>query len=225
MADAEGITALLCSRRYNRYRVQDRGQVHATVAEAMEAAKPITLVGYWGVPTDTGSRMDQKAGKAALQRIEDIAGKVRESYSPGARVTLIISDTHAALNGALEGWSEDYIRGIEALARTYQDIATVRMSALLAGGTCSPPEAGFAKDPVLKATLLEGARRHYHGQPEEGARRYFETRIAEASVIERKFAGSLFFTYNPPCYSELFPKLPTLFLYAGAEGSKPPWIG
>ena len=129
------------------------------------------------------------------------------------------------MNGYCENEFRTYISGIKELFAEFENIDYIVLSDLRAQNELMLiNEIDFESHPELHKKLLLGAQKLFRGDPKLGIEIYTRTRVQESRMIEQLFPNSIFFTYNHPVYSPLFPNMPILHLYSGKGTSKPPWL-
>jgi len=222
MTLAKRVALKLRSRKYNRHKNKDFDKLMQSVQYFVEKNKPVHVVGYWGVCDKRGvceRDMD------SLEVLNGINLSVKEIYELGIRFTFIIADSHAEMNGYTESEFSSYISGIKNLFDRYENVDYVLLSDLRKeidfGGVDG---VVFSPNPILDKMLLSGANRLFKGDPVEGIKLYVKTRVSETMIFDKKFPNSIFFTYNHPAYTTLFPKMSVLHLYSGSGTTKPPWL-
>jgi L-tyrosine isonitrile synthase len=195
------------------------------VAQAVKLREPIPFVLYWG----KGPRAEvANPDRECLDYLASFAARIKSVYDKGAHIRLVLTDTHAALNGhsAQETaryhgqiTAEAHLRGFE----TYSlgELTSARIE-LVPAENCPPPS-----DTILQQ-LAASAARWYRGggTPEQGARQYYMMNMMERQVIELSFPSSIFVTFNGREQRELFPeKLPIFYMYSLRRGtSVKPWF-
>jgi hypothetical protein len=104
------------------------------IARAVALTKSVPFILYWG----QGPRSALAAADTqCLDFIKRLADRVAEVHEPGASITLILTDTHARLNGYLQGCVETYFAAMDGAARQ-RGFSTCRLSKVVAehrGGT------------------------------------------------------------------------------------------
>jgi L-tyrosine isonitrile synthase len=226
LADAANVLRAFNTWTFKREQPSDPELLLRVAAEAIAARKPIPFLLYWGKgPRHAVAPPDQRC----LDFLASLAERVRGAYAPGAAMRLILTDTHAELNG----------HTAQNIAKYYDDI---RSEAQLRGfDTCllgqlvkSAGSLATAAplDDVVSAKMLESliasAQKWYRGDatPEEGAVAYLRMNLIEQRVVERAFPNSIFVTFNGSQLRPLFPRqLPIFYMYSLKRGvAVKPWF-
>src|SRR5437899_4608147 len=126
-----------------------------------------------------------------------LVDRVGEVYQPGATVTLVCTDTHAALNGHSAQSIREYFDDITAVSRPCC-FETRWLSELLRGVEIGPESDLEQPSPEMLSKLSETAMKWFRGQGtiEEGALRYYQLNMVEKRVVEFLFPRSIFVTFN-----------------------------
>jgi L-tyrosine isonitrile synthase len=175
------------------------------IARAMASAKPVPFVLYWGKgPRSTLAPADTQC----LDFIQKLADRVAEAHDPGASITLVLTDTHARLNGYSQSSVGAYFAAIDGAARQ-RGFSTCRLSKVVAEHRATMAHEKNT-DPIEHGTLAAltaSARKWYRGvgSPEEGARKYYRMNLREKRAVEKAFAHSIFITFNGSTLRSLFP--------------------
>jgi hypothetical protein len=195
-------------------------------AEAVAAQAPVPFVLYWG----KGPRREPAEPESeCLDFLAALTARVRNAYAPGAALTLILTDTHAELNGHLREDIQHYFDALKPLA-AQRGFATTWLGPLIkAAGppsTAAPLEEAVSAD--LLTALTESAEKWYRGvgAPADGALSYLRMNLIEQRVVERAFPRSIFVTFNGSSLRSLFPRqLPIFYMYSLRRGvAIKPWF-
>lgn len=211
---------------FKREQPSDPNLMLQVIAAAIERQEPVPFVLYWG----KGPK--EKAGPPENQCLDFLAGlasRVKGVYEHGAALRLVLTDTHAELNGHSRQRIEQYFEEITWLAEQ-RDISTCWMGDLIkaAGNlaTAAPLEDIVPEDALSKLTA--SATKWYQGQgtPQQGALTYLRMNLIEQRVIERAFPETIFVTFNGSELRFLFPKqMPIFYMYSLRRGSSvKPWF-
>jgi len=196
------------------------------VEEAMRAGCPIPFVLYWG----RGERTElSSAERLCFRYLTEMVRRITGAYAPGAAITLVLTDTHAALNGYCSASSDSYFAAVSAEASSHR-FTTCRLSELVKYGDAVSDLICLEAEPpshVLDA-LIASAQRHYRGggEAETGALRYFRCNMREKHAVEQAFPSAIFITFNGRDMRSLFPDgMPIFFMYSVRRGvSAKPWF-
>lgn len=227
VVSADAILRAFNTWAFKREQPSDPQLMTRTVAESAARGEPVSFVLYWG----KGPRAN--AGEpevACLDYLATLARRVREVYPPGASIGLILTDTHAALNGHVQASIEQYFTeiGAEAMARGFSTQLLSELTASAeAAGVCHVDE-GDAPDEVMLERLSGSAGKWYRGEgtAREGAIKYFQMNMIEKRAVEFAFPRSIFVTFNGSELRCLFPdNLPVFYMYSLRRGfSVKPWF-
>ena len=211
---------------FKREQPSDPQLMLQVIATAIKAQEPIPFVLYWG----KGPRHEMAAPETAcLDFLSALVSRVRSVYKHGAAIKLILTDTHAELNGHARHNIHAYFDEIE-LAAKQRGFETCLLSHLVkAAGVIRP---AVPLDEVVTAqtlaSLVASAQKWYRGNatPEEGALTYLRMNLIEQRAVEHAFPRSIFVTFNGSDLRCLFPtKLPIFYMYSLRRGvSVKPWF-
>jgi hypothetical protein len=196
------------------------------IARAHARQAPISFMMYWGKGLRSALATPEFV---CLDYLDSMISRVVDVYEPGAQMTLVFTDTHAALNGHSPSSIHAYFQDLELAARERQFNTCLLSSLVNAPGLLPevmpepemPPEEVLAELRVSAAKWFKG-----DGTPEEGAIRYFQANMVERKVIERAFPQSIFITFNGSQLKSLFPEtLPIFYMFSLRHGiSDKPWF-
>jgi hypothetical protein len=209
---------------FKREQPSDLGLLTRFTTRAVMRQEPLSFVLYWG----KGPRSEiQSCDVQCLDYLALLTARVKSTYGRGAAVSLVLTDTHASLNGHPAHQVTSYFAEIERAAQTRGFDCYLLSELTEAAGRsvrvedCEPSEETLAE-------LVRSAMRWYRGEgtPEEGAKRYYDMNMVEKQVIELFFPSSIFVTFNGREHRDLFPdKLPIFFMYSLKRGtSVKPWF-
>jgi len=196
------------------------------VADAVAAQEPIRFVLYWG----KGPR--HEVGNPEFQCLDFLVAmtaRLRAVYAPGAALTLILTDTHAELNGHAKEDIDRYFADVTSVARQ-RGMETCRLGPLVkaAGHLATAVPVEETVSPETLSMLLASAQKWYHGSgtAQDGALAYLRINLIEQRVVERAFPNSIFITFNGSDLRALFPRqLPIFYMYSLRRGvAVKPWF-
>lgn len=210
---------------FKREQPSDLALLKRFAMRALLRQEPLPFVLYWGKgPRSTIAAPDIHC----LDYLVSLAARVKATYDKGALISLILTDTHAALNGHLERETAQYHGEIahEARKRGFEHYSLSELTAaagdLVRAEDCPTPSAQILEQ------LAGSATRWYRGEgtAEDGARRYYKMNMVEKRVIELFFSASVFVTFNGSEHRELFPdRLPIFYMYSLRRGfGVKPWF-
>jgi hypothetical protein len=195
------------------------------IADAMARREPVGFVLYWG----KGPRCSLAAPDVqCLDYLAALGSRVRAVYEPGATFNLVLTDTHAELNGHARETIDRYYGAVDAAARE-RGFATCWLSELSRRTATAPVDSVGEEMPEdVLANLATGALKWYRGDgtAEEGALRYFRMNLVERCAVEIAFPRSIFITFNSSKLRVLFPQhLPIFYMYSLRRGTGvKPWF-
>jgi hypothetical protein len=225
-AVAEKVLRAFNTWAFKREQPSDPQLMLRFIAEAVALREPVRFVLYWGKgPRHAAGSPDAQC----LDFLVALASRVTEAYAPGAAVKLILTDTHAELNGHSRQDICRYFDDIESLARE-RNIQVCRLGQLVkAAGdlaTAAPIEDIVSAETL--SNLIACARKWYRGgdTAEAGALQYLRMNLIEQRVVERAFPGAIFITFNGSDLRSLFPRqLPIFYMYSLRRGfGVKPWF-
>lgn len=211
--------------RFKREQPSDTRQLLALVESAAAARRPLEFVMYWGKgPRHRIAEPDHHC----LAFLGRMAHSISETYEPGARITLIFTDTHAALNGHAPITIDAYGKDIEAAASRH-GFDFERLSTLIAAPNPSstPPPHDEPSHDIL-SVLETSAARWYAGPLSTrcAARHYFDQNMIERRAVEAAHPDAVFVTFNNSRHRPLFPlHMPIFYMYSLRKGfAVKPWF-
>ena len=225
-ASAEKVLRSFNTWAFKREQPSDPQLMLQVIAAAIAAQHPIQFALYWG----KGPRHEVAAPDAqCLDFLTSLSSRVRSAYEPGAAIKLILTDTHAELNGHSRHDINKYFDDINTAAKQ-RGFETCMLSQLVnaAGNlaTLAPLDDVVSADTV--AQLVVSAKKWYRGSatPQEGAMTYLRMNLIEQRVVEREFPHSIFITFNGSNLRRLFPQqLPIFYMYSLRRGMcVKPWF-
>lgn len=193
---------------------------------------PLACVAYWGIGLKhQADGADRRAIAFMELQVARLAGAVGVKHS----ITLIITDTHAAINGIPAAQSDEYVDSITAISA---DIGArvERMSAVCNTARDATSfelcdeleEIDYAFDRLpesVRKELIASARRRSSGDAERSARRYVMLSAIEAPTVRARFLDNMLLTYQPPHLAWLLPALPTLYMFVDERRTtRRPWF-
>jgi hypothetical protein len=226
LADAAKVLRTFNTWTFKREQPSDPQLLLRVVAEAMAARKPVPFLLYWGKgPRHEVATPDQQC----LDFLASLAERVRGAYAHGAAMRLILTDTHAELNGHAAQNIARYYDDVRSEARRRGFDTCLLGQLVKAAGSLA---TAAPLDDVVSAKMLENliasAQKWYRGNatPEEGALAYLRMNLIEQRVVERAFPNSIFVTFNGSQLRPLFPRqLPIFYMYSLKRGvGVKPWF-
>jgi hypothetical protein len=225
-ASAEKVLRSFNTWAFKREQPSDPQLMLRVITEAVAAQQPIQFALYWG----KGPRHETAAPDSqCLDFLAALTSRVKGAYAPGATIKLILTDTHAELNGHARQNIHQYFDNIKSAAK-HRGFETCLLSPLVraAGNlaTAAPLEEVVSEETV--ALLVASAQKWYRGgaTPQEGAMSYLRLNLIEQRVVERAFPHAIFITFNGSELRSLFPRqLPIFYMYSLRRGAcTKPWF-
>jgi hypothetical protein len=224
-ATAEQVLKSFNTRAFRREQPDRRDAMLGVISRAIAAHEAVPFVMYWG----KGLRPLLAAPEyACLDYLVTMLQRVGERYRPGARMTLVFTDTHASLNGHSQESIETYFADLDAAARS-RGFDVCRLSTLM-NAVEIEADAVLTEFPSeeLLAGLAVSAAKWFRGEgtTEEGALRYFRANMVERRVLEQAFPHTIFVTFNGSSLRSLFPEsMPIFYMFSVRHGtSDKPWF-
>ena len=196
------------------------------VADAVQLARPVPFVLYWG----KGPRCELAEPDAAcLDYLAQFGSRVRQVYAPGAAFRLIFTDTHASLNGHAPEAMKDYFDAVEqaAHARGFDGCwLSELVFAAEAAGAIDVADEPIHDDMLEKLAACAAKWFRGEGTVEEGAMRYLQMNMVEKRSVQFAFPRSIFVTFNGSEFRSLFPdRMPIFYMYSLRRGTGvKPWF-
>jgi hypothetical protein len=225
-ATAEKVLRAFNTWAFKREQPSDVPLMLDTLSEAVAAQQPIRFALYWG----KGPRHAVGAPEMqCLDFLAAVAARVKGVHAPGAAIMLILTDTHAELNGYCRQDIDQYFDEIKAAAKQ-RGFETRSLGQLVkaAGNLATAAPLEETVPAGMLSSLTTSAAKWYRGAgtPEQGALTYLRMNLIEQRVVERAFPGSIFITFNGSDLRALFPRqLPIFYMYSLRRGfSVKPWF-
>ena len=222
---AHDILAAFNTWKYKREQPRTKDMLLEFVFASVKAQRPISFVMYWGVGVrDYTSKKEEQA----FSYLNEMLNAIRAVYDEGAKVTIILTDTHAILNGHSAEHIESYYADITKIALKF-DIKTVWFSSFSSLNMESLLEKREAEVIPLECmrVLEESAQKHHKiFSARKGAELYYIQNQQEKADVSAYFSDHIFITNNGSNMSFLFPDdLPIFYMYSTSKGySAKPWF-
>jgi L-tyrosine isonitrile synthase len=225
-AQAEKVLRAFNTWSFKREQPSDPQLMLRFITDAIATQAAIPFVLYWGKGPrhETGTYEIQ-----CLEFLSGLAARVRNVYAPGAAIKLILTDTHAELNGHSRANIRQYFDDVTAIAGQ-RGFETCWLGDLVkaAGNLAAAAPLDETVSAEMLGKLIASAEKWYNGggTVEEGALRYLRMNLIEQRVVERTFPGAIFVTFNGSELRGLFPRqLPIFYMYSLRRGmAVKPWF-
>lgn len=209
---------------FKREQPSDLGLLTRFATRAVMRREPLSFVLYWG----KGPRSNiESYDLQCMDYLSSLVARVQAVYAPGAELTLVLTDTHASLNGHPAENIASYFGEVEAEAGKRGFDCYLLSDLTEAAGRGVVVQDSEPSEETLQQ-LVRSAMRWYRGEgsPEEGAKRYYAMNMIEKQVMQLFFPSSVFVTFNGREHRDLFPdRLPIFFMYSLKRGtSVKPWF-
>jgi L-tyrosine isonitrile synthase len=219
------VVAAFNTWQFKREQPDNLDHLITTTAHAVDLGLPVPFVLYWG----KGRRDSVNEPELqCLDYLTKLTDKVFEIYPSGAAITLILTDTHAELNGYSQHSIAQYFSAIEHVARR-RGITTTRLSSI----TPSQSEQSLLDHaepicPKLLSELIRSAEKWYRGggSPAQGATAYYRANMVERTAVQQAYPKAIFITFNGRSHRFLLPeRLPIFYMYSIRKGvAVKPWF-
>lgn len=224
LASAEKILKSFNTWSFKREQPSDTELMLRFISNALEKRRPIPFVLYWG----KGLRSHiVDAERLCLAFLDRMSQRIAAVYSPGAKIHLLFTDTHAALNGHDQSSIDAYFSEVEQ-AMPSPTFVSSRLSDVVAKFTYDIPTETHAISDKLLAKLEKSAQKWYKNESHyrKGAEEYYWQNMIERKAVEQEFSSYIFLTFNGSDMRELFPSaLPIFYMYSIRKGtSSKPWF-
>lgn len=224
---AEDILKAFNTWAFKREQPSDLRLLREFIVRAERQEEPLSFVAYWGKgPRDEIAEPDLQC----IQYMKQMLGRIDAIHEPGTELHLILTDSHARLNGHKVKSINKYFKAVEAVAAE-NGFSSWRLQALtqaMRPALRSIPRVLPQESKELLLDLEKSAAKWYRGgnSVDEGAKQYFDMNMVEKRVIERVFPNSIFITYNSSQLRALFPtQLPIFYMYSIKKGvGVKPWF-
>ncbi|PJC24206.1 asparagine synthase (glutamine-hydrolyzing) [Candidatus Uhrbacteria bacterium CG_4_9_14_0_2_um_filter_41_50] len=211
--------------QFKREQPKTEEKLLETILRSVRSKKPIEFVMYWG----KGERdIIGEKEKEAILYLKKMLSMILEKYPFGSKVTLILTDTHAELNGHTKSQINQYFDSVITLARQAKFYTTNLSTLAIFDEQALMKKLGGEKisDELLNI-LVESSEKHCKKyNPDIGAKLYYLQNLIEKKEIEKSFSEAIFLTYNGNELDEIFPnKIPIFYMYSIKKGtSVKPWF-
>lgn len=221
---AAAILASFNTWAFKREQPTEPERLTGLIERRVAARAAISFTLYWGKgPRHTLAPPDI----SSLDYLARLGQRIAAVYPPGAHFTLILTDTHARLNGHSEQSIKSYFDAIAAAAHE-RSMGAVRLASIVDSAARHATAQQYHIDPDVLGDLERCAAKWFrgHGDVRTGAQRYLAMNMIERRAVETILPDSIFITFNGSRYRELFPQtLPVFYMYSLRKGtSVKPWF-
>ena len=224
---AEKILKVFNVRKFKREKSHTEESLIKSISECVKEKEPIKFVMYWGKgDRNAVATPDLKAIKSLL----DFCETTKKEYEHGFELTLIFSDTHAAINGYDPGGVKAYFDSVKSEVAKY-GVKAIHLSDLVKYDEVKllSQSDSLEIETNLFRLLKESSQKHcrnFKSDYEIGAKVYYLQNQLEKQEVEKRFKDYIFLTYNGSELNEILPmKLPIFYMYPIKRGSSDkPWF-
>lgn len=222
----ENIISSFDTWKFKREQPFNYEKLKEVIQTAVDNSKPIKFVTYWGKGNKNEAGEPEKQALAFLQEFFD---RIRTLYSPGIELLILLTDTHAELNGHSKDNAKMYFDSVRDLAQA-QGFKTTYLSELVEYNKDQliPLVESVNMGKELFEILLNSAEKHYTTSNDysAAANLYYLQNQLEKEKIAEKYPDYIFLTFNGSELNDLFPKtLPIFYMYSTKKGtSVKPWF-
>lgn len=226
-AKAQDVLKAFNTWAFKREQPSNLALLDAFVSRAVRNDEPVSFVAYWGKgPRDEIAEPDLQC----MRYLQQMMDRIQAVHTAGTELHLILTDSHARLNGHKVRSINKYFKKIETAAcehgfsswrlKTLTDTMRPALKMISCADVEHPKE--------LLIELEKSAAKWYRGSKaiDVGAKRYFDMNMVERRVIERVFPNSIFLTFNSSDLCALFPdRIPVFYMYSMKKGvGVKPWF-
>jgi hypothetical protein len=228
---AESVIEKINSGNFRRDYPFLEDKLEERIISSIKQNKPLKLVGFWGASDKSLVKDDDLK---TISYFKKYIENVKNALKREVEVTWILADEHAESNGYNKKNYNKYLVNIQSRLR--QDgFKTIYLKDLWKkwGITHKTIRDSVKKKPTnwwstinIATQLEEQAKgKSKAGNYILGAKKYYIMRKLEKKFIEKDFSDYTFFAFTDGRMQSIYPKLPTLYLYAqGKKNSVVPWF-
>ena len=222
-ANADLVLRAFNTWAYKRQQPDNVEILQRDIETAIAARKPVEFCLYWG----KGPRNNiTHAEIECLDYLKSMGERIAAVFEPGARFTLIFTDTHARLNGHSNDAISHYVEAVRQAAeeRGFKSCFLGDLVAQAEAAGCEPAPVPLHLLDKLSVTAAKWYRGG--GSVELGALRYLEMNMIEKRAVEHAFTGATFVTFNGGEMRDLFPdNMAIFYMYSVRRGvAVKPWF-
>lgn len=210
---------------FKREQPSSTALLHQVVANAISDQRPVPFILYWG----KGPRAEAAGFEArCLEYLTSLRDRVQQIYEPGASFELLLTDSHARLNGYTEEDIDTYFASMTRAAAQF-GFSCRRLSDVTTSAHAVMSDEPLERpSPQLLASLSLSAAKWYRGPDTAAvaAVRYFALNMIERRAVAHAYTNTIFITFNNSQFRDLFPReLPVFYMYSIKKGvAVKPWF-
>ena len=196
------------------------------VAAATAAGRPIPFVLYWGRgPRTAPAEPEQQC----FEFLSAMFKRIEEAYPSGASATLILTDTHAELNGYCPASTKSYFDASASQQRRAGSRPGASSELMESGREHLDLRNRRARSADPSAQCARRFGREALSRRRRGGGRsdpLFPQQYAGEAGVENAFRGAIFVTFNGSDMRLLFPEgMPIFYMYSIRRGvGVKPWF-
>lgn len=179
------------------------------------------LVFYWGA---YHQKTNLKHELAQIRYLREICYCLEKNLRIPVKMNIILTDSHASLNGVPKAISDDYFKNVKD---AFPSSWTTYFLKDLDNTTHSKPIGNLqGYERIEKLLLMQASKLHKEEKKAiDLAKRYLIANIRESAVIQKKWPSGIFLHSGIPELSVILPSLPILYIYSGHHKAKQkPWF-
>lgn len=224
------ISAVVLSGRFSRGPRVLTQELSQAIRDSVAVRVPLAFLMPWGKGR---KRSTDHAETLAVEFLARLQVRLREVYPPGFNLTVMLTDTHAAINGYTR---EETTRYFDAVREALRPLAPgYAFTSELWSRTGITYEAIDAHARAISDSEWERVEQQMHlvdrarravarGDAESCAKRYLVARRLENALLEQLYPSSIYVTSDSIQMSPLLPRIATLHLYSRRRGwCEKPW--
>lgn len=182
------------------------------------------LIAYWGIWRDGDFGGDERALLEGLSRVAQI---LADALAIDASVQLIVTDTHARLNGVPQELIDGCMVALKAshLPGVRPSWMSQIASSVPDGGVIDTLRAVPGGERLLDQACRQAAKLFPGEDAQARAFAYVAANLNEAPNIFGQWPSGIFFHIGPPELKLMLPSLPMLYGFAGPKSrTSKPWF-
>ena len=199
--------------------------------QAILKNEPLRILSFWGA---SDKEVMSESDFLLLDKISEIRLLLKDKYDIELEVTFVLSDQHGAMNGYSKDMYSPYLKNI-AEQMEQRDVKSIYLSTIWEENGLNEK---MVRDTAKKLTdeqwagirisddLVRSAMKRNHENARDGAMLYYTARKLENKILEKKYAHFIQITFSDDKYQEVYPELPTLYLWPYKKGKVDalPWF-
>ena len=227
---SDQIISIFNKRNVSRDIIYKEDLLAKTVQNNIKTKTPVHLVGFWGA---SDKEVVDNNDINALKKFEEINQQVKKIYSPGCKFTFILADEHARLNKYPKTkyikYLNQIVKEIKKYGMNFVYLSELYKKEKITSKDISNEIKNITKDSWRdlrnRKDLEKSAKNKGFQNPVTEAKRYYAVRVLESHMLKKNFPESIYHTYYEDIHQNLFPDIPTLYLWVGKRGyTHSPWF-